>query len=161
SPRASLKTALDLFVYAPVGLVATRPKDWADEELDELAKRGRGILGQLLNNARAIGHLSLSAGSRTINDGPEELEEPSEPTTAAVVRPASTLEQAPGPPVARGVGIEGYEALSASQVVRRLDGLARDELEALYRFELATRHRRTILHRARQLLGVEDAPGAP
>ena len=49
-------------------------------------------------------------------------------------------------------------ALSASQVVRRLDGLGHDELEAVYRYEAATRGRRTILHRAQQLLGLEEPP---
>jgi hypothetical protein len=44
-------------------------------------------------------------------------------------------------------------------VVRRLDGLGPKELEAVYRHEAATRGRRTILHRAQQLLGSEDPPG--
>jgi hypothetical protein len=57
------------------------------------------------------------------------------------------------------LAIPGYEALSASQVVRRLDGLAPTELEAIYEHEAATRRRRTILHRTQQLLGHEDAPG--
>jgi hypothetical protein len=57
------------------------------------------------------------------------------------------------------LAIPGYEALSASQVVRRLDGLGPGELEAIYEHEAATRRRRTILHRTQQLLGHEDAPG--
>ena len=57
------------------------------------------------------------------------------------------------------LAIPDYEALSASQVVRRLDGLGPDELEAVYRHESATRGRRTILHRVQQLLGREEPPG--
>jgi hypothetical protein len=53
--------------------------------------------------------------------------------------------------------IADYDTLSASQVVRRLDGLGPDELQAVMRHELATRGRRTIVHRAEQLL----APGGP
>jgi hypothetical protein len=69
--------------------------------------------------------------------------------------------------------IPDYDILAASQVVRRLDGLGHQELRAVIRHEGATRGRRTILHRAEQLLGGtgpgrragvtgrSDAPGAP
>ena len=62
------------------------------------------------------------------------------------------------PPAGTDLAIPDYDTLSASQVVRRLDGLGLGELEAVYRHEAATRGRRTILHRAQQLLGVEDVP---
>ena len=65
---------------------------------------------------------------------------------------------AAGAPV--DLAIPDYDALSASQVVRRLDGLGPGELGAVYRHEAATRRRRTILHRAQQLLGAEDPPGS-
>lgn len=57
------------------------------------------------------------------------------------------------------LGIPDYDTLSASQVVRRLDGLGPEELEAVRRHESAGRKRRTILHRAEQLLGGAQAPG--
>lgn len=63
------------------------------------------------------------------------------------------------PPRAAHLAIPDYDTLSASQVVRRLDGLGPRELEAVYRHETATRGRRTIIHRAQQLLGSEDFPG--
>ena len=56
--------------------------------------------------------------------------------------------------------IPDYDTLSASQVVRRLDGLKPRELRAVVRHELANRGRRTILHRAEQLLG-EAPPSSP
>lgn len=59
---------------------------------------------------------------------------------------------------AADAAIEGYDTLSASQVVRRLDGLGADELTAVYRHESATRGRRTILHRVQQLLGTAGVP---
>jgi hypothetical protein len=49
------------------------------------------------------------------------------------------------------LAIPGYDALSASQVVQRLAGLAPDELEAVRSYEAATRGRRTILNRVSQL----------
>ena len=55
--------------------------------------------------------------------------------------------------------IPGYDTLSASHVVRRLDGLGVQELETVRRYESQNRGRRTILHRVQQLLGAEEQPG--
>jgi hypothetical protein len=52
---------------------------------------------------------------------------------------------------ASSLAIPGYDALSASQVVQRLAGLATDELEAVRTYEAATRGRRTVLNRIAQL----------
>ncbi len=49
--------------------------------------------------------------------------------------------------------IPGYDALSASQVVERLMGLAPDELDAVHAYETAHRGRRTILGKIEQLAG--------
>ncbi|MGH8989565.1 MAG: hypothetical protein ACRDXC_13390, partial [Acidimicrobiales bacterium] len=80
------------------------------------------------------------------------------PDTSAEPRPAAARD------IEVDRAISDYDALAASQVVRRLDGLAQDELRAVVRHELATRGRRTILHRAEQLLGAAPddlAPGEP
>jgi hypothetical protein len=56
-------------------------------------------------------------------------------------------------PDAAGLAIPGYDSLSASQVVQRLDGLSRDELAAVGEYESAHRARRTVLTRVSQLQG--------
>jgi hypothetical protein len=71
-------------------------------------------------------------------------------TTSFEDEPASGLggsEQ----PSADDLAIPGYDTLAASQVVQRLASLETDELEAIRRYEVATRGRRTILHRIAQL----------
>jgi hypothetical protein len=55
------------------------------------------------------------------------------------------------PPVAT-LAIPGFDTLSASQVVQRLDGLTRGQLVAVRAYESSTRGRRTILSRVDQLL---------
>ena len=57
--------------------------------------------------------------------------------------------------------LAGYDTLSASQVVRRLESLGPDELRAVCRHEASHRNRRTILNRAQQLLEAAepDRPG--
>jgi hypothetical protein len=103
-----------------------------------------------------------------------------EPTVAAPTsvrppdlprRPAPPPPSVPAPepahvPVARVNGndaaaraelpIPGYDALSASQVVERLTGLADEELDAVRDYETTHRNRRTILGKIEQLA----APGA-
>jgi hypothetical protein len=49
------------------------------------------------------------------------------------------------------LAIPGYDSLSASQVVPRLDALRVEELDAVGRYEAAHRGRRTILNRVAQL----------
>lgn len=49
------------------------------------------------------------------------------------------------------LAIPGYDSLSASQVVQRLAGLSAVELEAIRRYEEATRGRRTVLSKVAQL----------
>ena len=55
-------------------------------------------------------------------------------------------------PTVGSLAIPGFDTLSASQVVQRLDGLSRSELVAARAYETATRGRRTILSRVDQLL---------
>jgi len=61
---------------------------------------------------------------------------------------------ATGPvPAAGTLPIPGYDQLSASQVVERLDGLSRAELDAIRVYEQAHRGRNTILGKIAQLSG--------
>jgi len=53
--------------------------------------------------------------------------------------------------VTADLAIPGYDTLSASQVVQRLAGLSRSELEAVRQYEAANRGRRTILSKVAQL----------
>ena len=55
-------------------------------------------------------------------------------------------------PEVTSLAIPGFDTLSASQVVQRLDGLSRSELVAARAYETETRGRRTILSRIDQLL---------
>jgi hypothetical protein len=57
----------------------------------------------------------------------------------------------PSPPDVSDLAIADYDSLSAPQVVNRLSGLRRDELEAVRRYELAHRGRKTILNKVAQL----------
>ena len=75
------------------------------------------------------------------------LPQPPQPAGRATAEAAA---QAQG--IASGdLPIEGYDLLSASQVVPRLDGLSDVDLELIQRYEAGTRARRTILSKVAQL----------
>jgi hypothetical protein len=160
-----LDRALDVFVYAPLGLVVS-----AREIIPTLAEKGR----EAFTNARAMGEFALGMGQEEANKvvrnlfpdnrrgGSSRNGRPASQTSAA---PASaygsspSLVAAPGPsPVPRAeappevtMAIPGYDALSASQVVPRLEGLSTTELEAVRAYEEAGRGRKTVLSRIAQL----------
>jgi hypothetical protein len=59
------------------------------------------------------------------------------------------------------LAIPGYDTLSASQVVKRLAGLSKDELTEVGQHERSNRHRATILNRVEQLLSGEPSHDGP
>jgi hypothetical protein len=71
-----------------------------------------------------------------------------------IVSIAGDLGGAPAAPGAPELAIPGYDSLSASQVVQRLAGLSRHELDAVGLYEQAHRGRRTIINRIQQLQGL-------
>jgi hypothetical protein len=150
------KKALDLFVFAPAGLLAT-----ALEDLPEMVAKGRRRFELQFRNARFIGQLVVNRGQHELRERLKRSVAPG-PTERAPSSTAGPERQQPQSPAAGWDGVEpipGYDTLSASQVVRRLDGLGEDELQAIVTYEGGTRGRRTIVHRAQQLLGVEEPPG--
>jgi hypothetical protein len=208
SPRTGRDRALDIFVYAPAGLVLSTMDD-----LPRLALRGRTTIEQHMKNARFVGEYvvrkrrreweaqvdvfqrrlgavrrpgahpgaPVPPGRRPVPQPGPTTHPPSPSRSSSVpvdshgTRPATAL--APPGPVGPRPGavaptfsarydtpsvdavIPGYDTLSASQVVRRLEGLGPHELDAVVHHETARRGRRTILYRAHQLMGTDDQPG--
>lgn len=150
---------LDALVYAPIGLTLD-----GQELTPELARRGR----QHAAAARQIGEFAVKTGlqrldgllaSKVAGDGseaaapgppsgatPDPAPEPVEPA-APETDPTDEVDV----PSSEHLAIPDYDLLAASQVVRRLDGLDSDQLEAVRLYEAATRDRRTILHKIARL----------
>jgi hypothetical protein len=164
SHRSPLRRTLDLCVFAPVGLAVT-----VVEDLPDLISKGRRRVELELGNARVVGRFVVKKGQRrvsgTLDDfrhsGSEERVEPVAQGTAPGHAAASVRPPAPAPPARDtaaaavvGGALSDYDTLSASQVVPRLESLGTEELQAVLRYEASHRNRRTILHRASQLLEV-------
>lgn len=155
-------------LYAPIGLVAG-----ASQMIPELADQGR----IQVKNARLMGQMATQMGSAKLTEhvgdvgaqahallvraglvSPDVAEASAEdvvdvpaarPTGAKVAAPVET--DPPDSPAAEDLAIIDYDSLAASQVVPRLVALTSDELEAVRRYELAKRGRKTILGRIAQL----------
>jgi len=158
-----LRRTLEILVFAPVGAAMT-----VAEELPALIAKGRQRVEGPLRNAHIVGRFVVTKGQRDIGQRVERLlhGEPASPETpepAAEAKPESPAPAKPAPDPADGAAVEralaGYDTLSASQVVRRLESLGPDELRALQRHEASHRNRRTILNRTSQLLGGAHTDG--
>lgn len=186
---ARLRRAVELAVYAPVGVAVTL-RDLGPTIVNLLVARGRAEVSRreeqvqtTLRHAKRVGDTALAGrvpllaerardagaqprGARRPTRDRDPVEAGSTVGGAATRPAATTAAQRPSPangvrprPPGNGTGngapaalaIPGYDALSASQVVERLDGLDAGELLAVRDYESAHRNRRTILGKIDQL----------
>jgi hypothetical protein len=162
--KGLLRRTLEACIFAPVGVAVN-----IVEDLPGLIDKGRDRVEQEISNARVAGEYVVGRLQRRLSARLDSLlhnRDEAAPETPAKADPATP---SAAPPAARpapdaadaatlGAALADYDTLSASQVVRRLEGLGPEELRAVQRYESATRHRRTILNRASQLL--EEGPAA-
>ena len=143
----AVEQALDVFVYAPIGLLFDGPA-----LLPSLIERGKNQV----NTARVIGQFAVQQGQVEAQKQVAKLQEQA---TGFLALLGNRNDRAPEPPARRpaapaepkvvrptsgdssGLAIPDYDSLSASQVVNRLAGLAGDELEAVRAYEAAHRGR--------------------
>ena len=153
--RDALDWILDRLVYGPYGA-------FADMTLDPVAaaETGRRRLEQQIRNARFLGEMTVTHGSRELKRRVSDLLGAASRRPAPEPTPASTSETRPdAKPVVVVAApdpidniLADYDDLSASQVVKLLDSLSTDELLLVVQYEQALRGRRTILTRAGQLI---------
>jgi hypothetical protein len=173
--RDRIERAVELLVYAPIG-AGLYLRDVAPPIVETVVARGRAELDRRgsevqrhVTSARSLGQVAIAFGVPKLRERVEGMlgRRPAPPRPAPP-RPASPpVVTTPPPPVAsrltvapdasapdsEELPIPGYDALSASQVVERLAGLGRAELDAVHAYEAAHRQRRTILGKIEQLAG--------
>jgi hypothetical protein len=176
--ESPIEAALELCVYAPLGFAlearSLLPR-FVERGRNQVAmarvvgkfavEKGREDLGGRVADGQAtvVGLLRLAGVVGPEADGGQPsgpTPRPGAPVVAAVpdlsTPPDGTDAEATTGPVPDGPGadtlaIPGYESLSASQVVPRLDSLTEAELEEVRRYEQAHRGRKTILNKILQL----------
>ncbi len=163
--RSPVEQALDLLVFAPLGLAAL-----AAEHLPGLADKGRRNWESQASMAKVVGQFAVGRGRKeattVLRRAGDALGQFGGRTSPGAARPAPADSVSPPRPArprpagaagsADDLAIPGYDALSAPQVVSRLDGLSADELEDVRAYEAGTRGRRTVLGRVAQLQALLD-----
>ncbi len=157
SHKSPLHRTFDVCFVAPIGVAVS-----VVEEIPELLAEGRRRLELELGNALFVGRFVVTKKQRELSARLDGLLGNTTPTKATgtngMADPAPTppSPERPAPDPAAAAVVDGaladYDTLSASQVVRRLESLGPEELDAVRRYEASTRNRRTILNRAGQLL---------
>jgi hypothetical protein len=179
--RDPIERAVELLVYAPIG-ASLYLREVAPPLVDTVVARGRAELDRRqsevqrhVTSARSLGQVAIAFGVPKLRERVEGMlgrrpapPQPPRPSPPRVVTtPPPPIVTTPPPPVASRLAvapdasapdseelpIPGYDALSASQVVERLAGLGRAELDAVHAYETAHRQRRTILGKIEQLAG--------
>jgi hypothetical protein len=164
--RSPVEQAVELCVYLPLGFVLDFPASvprFVDRgrrqvELTRVLGRqqARKVQRQATGTLRALGLLE-SPPAATTGTAPTVTRRPSTATPA----PGHAAPASGGPDGATrapatdidpdSLAVPGYDSLSASQVVPRLEALTEDELEQVRRYEAGTRARKTILNKIAQL----------
>ncbi len=125
---------------------------------DEFVRRSDGWFRRSRPGPPAASPASGTAGaarSAPASTGPMRSVPTAVPTAPKAGEQGTATPSAPANghiPAVATLSIPGFDALSASQVVQRLDGLNRSELVSVRAYEASTRGRRTILSRVDQLL---------
>ncbi|HXX90642.1 MAG TPA: hypothetical protein VEI83_10515 [Acidimicrobiales bacterium] len=183
--RSPLQRLLDVAFFAPTGLAITIREEFP-KLVDKGRHRVEGqvhtarLVGQFavqmgrqkMEEWTAAGGPAAPAGPTThagsapgaaTGGGERADDDAQEPAHGGVTGEGANGLGAPASGDGRAesshLAIPGYDSLSASQVVQRLDGLSDRELEEVRSHERATRGRRTILSRVDQLL-TGAPPGA-
>jgi hypothetical protein len=143
SPR---EQAVELFVYAPIGLALE-----VRELVPKLVERGRGqvVLAQLL------GRVAAERGKAEVARSVARFTPPVEPAASTTSGAPPDDGETPSAPAADRAAVEsvlaGYDDLPAADIVRELADLGPEALEIVRRYEQDHRRRITILNKIDRL----------
>lgn len=178
APRVGLASVAETLLYGPLGLALearTLMPRFVERGRNQVAmakmigqfavRKGMedvaagAIAGQdqMVGLLRALGVVGAEAGPTVTQAGNAAGSPGAAPQAGApVVPPSASRATAEAAAHAADIDVSdlpiaGYDLLSASQVVPRLEGLTADERDLISRYEAGTRARRTILARLAQL----------
>lgn len=125
----------------------------AEKVLERLRQQNSAGAGDRPDGAaRPNGHRPNGTGATGGTTVTATAPPPAGPATPGPAAPPSAA-ASPASGGAAALAIPGYDTLSASQVLPRLEGLSAAELDAIRAYEQTTRGRKTVLARIDQLRG--------
>ena len=143
--RSRIDQALDVFVYAPLGLALE-----AKNLLPQLAERGRGQFAL----ARLAGRFAAEKGRHEVVKLVDDIRPDSSDDHIGQDEPAERDEHGAHEPAAVTLDvdvIDDYDGLSAADVLPHLERLTKSELDHVLHYEQDHRARATVINRIRQL----------
>lgn len=149
------RTAVELGVYLPLGAaLAARDlvlsRDRLADLYEELVGRGREGLGSVVHRPRQqLERVKVELG----DIAREAREETGEALEDGRVETAASASGRIAPPTADQLPIEGYEELTAQQIVARVPRLTQGELDRVRAYERENRNRATILQAIEPRMG--------
>ena len=173
----AIDQAMDAFVYAPLGLLFEGPElfpklaekgrtqvqvarmmgqmavQMGQTEAEKRMARTQGPVREALSALGVVAPAEKPPAQKPAAEKPAaKAAAPKAPAKKApATKPTAKKAPAKKAPAADSLVIPDYDSLSASQVVKRLQGMGTSELDAVRSYEAATRARKTILNRISQL----------
>lgn len=132
--------------YAPIGFGA--------QLVDDLPATV-GKAKQHIALARFIGKMAVDQGAKQLRGRLSSTavapEHAPEPQTAVEVLPVPSAEPEPATTDVEALALPDYDQLPAAHIVGKLEGLTQGERDVIELYEVAGRHRRTVLGKLDQL----------
>ena len=144
--------AVELGVYLPLGAYARVRDQLTDlsrarvsKLFDDLIDRGQDRLQPLERVVRRRGAEAQEGAKTAADDAQKAVRKTSKRATAATANVAPKLPRVAAPKNAGELSIQGYDSLTAADIVSRLQGLTQTDLARVYKYEQANEGRSTIL----------------
>ena len=146
--------AVELGVYLPLGAYARVRDELSDVTVsrtrvrklfEDLIDRGQDRLQPIERAVRRRGADAQESAKKAAGDAQKVVRKTSKRATAATASVAPKLPRVAAPKNASELPIQGYDSLTAADIVSRLQGLTQTDLARVYKYEQANEGRSTIL----------------
>ena len=146
--------AVELGVYLPLGAYSRVRDELADVTIsrtrirglfEDLIDRGQDRLQPIERVVRRRGADAQETAKKAAGDAQKAVRKTSKRATAATASVAPKLPRVAAPKNASELPIQGYDSLTAADIVSRLQGLTQTDLARVYKYEQANEGRSTIL----------------
>ncbi len=148
--------AVELYVYLPLGAysrvrdsITDLNRQRINRLFDDLIDRGQDRLQPIQRVVRRRGNevqdTVEDTAKKVQKDAEKAVRKTTKRATAASAAVAPKLPRVAAPKSASDLAIEGYDSLTAADIVSRLSGLTQTDIARVYKYEQANEGRSTVL----------------
>jgi hypothetical protein len=137
--------ALELGVYLPLGAYARLRDELTELDRTRITKLFDGLIDRGQDRLQPLERVVRRRGAEAQKSARKTVKKTSQRARAAGTSIAPKLPRVAAPKKAGDLPISGYDSLTASDIVARLQGLTQTDLARVYKYETAHEERSTIL----------------